>query len=242
MRAKITYVYHNCFILETGGRTMIFDYPDEENRSGAAEDLVINALKGADAYVFFSHSHGDHCSADIMEYADEAGSINYVLSYDVPDMVPDFEVENSIVVEPEGEEYLIGDLSISALESTDLGVAFMIRAPEGLIYYGGDLAEWTWDGIRENELEQEQAYFEECIGEIKKFGPDITFTNLDMRLENYGGGPKLLEMVRPKVFVPMHGFGDAPAIAKAAGKLNARETEIFTYYKEGDSLEVDLRG
>lgn len=240
MRAKITYVYHNCFILEAAGRTLIFDYPAPEHRSEKAEDLVRGALKDADAYIFFSHSHADHCSAEILDMDGEAESAHYVLSYDVPDMIPELDVDDAVVVEPEGEEYQIGDLAVTGIESTDLGVAFLIRTPEMLVYYGGDLAEWTWDGIQEAALEQERAYFDECVRTVKAFGPDIAFSNLDLRLENLGGGPKLVREAAPKIFVPMHGFGKSLSVAEAAEKLEAPGTRVFIYHKEGDSLEVEL--
>lgn len=240
MNALITYVFHNCFILELGGRTLVFDFPSPEHRNSEARGVVQKALNGADAYVFFSHSHADHCSPEIIDLAAKAASVRYVLSYDVPDMFPELDVEGAVVVEPEGEEYQAGDLAVTALESTDLGVAFLIRAPEGLVYFGGDLAEWTWDNLADTAREHETAYFDECLEALKAFGPDIAFANLDLRLPNLGGGPKLLAHVAPKVFVPMHGFGMTGELAAAAGRLRAPGTAIFIYKNTGDAIEAEI--
>lgn len=241
MPARITYVYHNCFILEAGGRTLVFDYPAPEHRNDRAESVVREALEGADAYIFFSHSHPDHCSPEIIELAKAAAHAYYVLSFDVPDMVPELDIEGAAVVEPEGDEYQIGDLAVMGLESTDLGVAFLIRTPEALVYFGGDLAEWTWEGLSETALDRERAYFEECLGEISAFGPDIVFANLDVRLANLGGGPQIVRRVKPKVFAPMHGFGKTDLISTAARNMEApAETVVFVYRETGDTLEIDL--
>lgn len=240
MITRITYVFHNCFILKIGGRTLVFDFPSQEHRNREAADVVRQALDDADAYIFFSHSHADHCSPEIIGLAAKAASVRYVLSYDVPDMVPELDIEGAVVVEPEGEEYQAGDLAVTALESTDLGVAFLIRAPEGLVYFGGDLAEWTWDNLADTAREREAAYFEECLDELKAFGPDIAFANLDLRLPNLGGGPKLLAEVAPKVFVPMHGFGMTDKLADAARSLDAPGTTVFIYENTGDAIEAAI--
>jgi L-ascorbate metabolism protein UlaG (beta-lactamase superfamily) len=240
MKAAVTYVYHNCFVLELGGRTLVFDYPSAEHRNDEAEAVVRKALEGSDAYVFFSHSHPDHCSPEILGLAADAASVNYVLSYDVPDMVPELDLEDATTVEPEGEEYPVGDLTISGMESTDLGVAFLIRSREAFVYFGGDLAEWTWEGLKDIALDRERAYYEECIKDIAAFGPDIAFANLDVRLPNLGGGPQLVRDVGPKVFVPMHGFGKTDLLAGAAKKIEAPGTEIFIYRETGDRFEVEL--
>jgi len=240
MKATITYVYHNCFILRLGGKTLVFDFPGPGHRNAEAAGVVREAMQGAEAYVFFSHSHADHCSPEIVEMAAWAENVQYVLSFDVPDMIPELDLPGAVTVEPDGEEYLAGDLSVSGMESTDLGVAFMIRAPEALIYFGGDLAEWTWDGLAETALERERDYFDQCLENVAGFGPDIAFTNLDLRLPNQGGGPKLLERVAPRVFVPMHGFGKTAQMAEAAKKLHAPGTRIFTYERTGDELVVEL--
>lgn len=240
MLAKITYVYHNCFILNISGHVLVFDYPDKEHRNGRAESVVREALAGADAYIFFSHSHPDHCSPEILDLTREAANATYVLSFDVPDMIPELDLPGAVVIEPEGEEYLAGDLTVTGLESTDLGVAFLIRMPEVLVYFGGDLAEWTWENIQGPALDRERAYFEECLAEIAAFGPDIAFANLDLRLPGLAGGPKFVNTVRPKVYVPMHGFGDTEGLARAAAGIHAPETRVFIYRETGESMEINL--
>lgn len=239
MQVPITYVYHSCFCMKLGDSTLVFDYPGHTHRNAQSESVVAKALLGAAAYVFFSHSHHDHCSPEIIPLASKAASVRYVLSYDVPDMIPEFDIENAVVVEPE-EEYQVDDLKITCLDSNDLGVAFMIQAPGVRVYYGGDLAEWTWPNLDEKSKALVEQYFGECLDQIKAFGLDIAFSNVDKRLPNLGGAARFLDHVRPRFFVPMHAFGNTASIAEFANSLNAPDTELFVYENTGDQVVLEV--
>ncbi len=233
MQVQITYVYHSCFCMKLGERTLVFDYPGHAHRNAEAEAVVAKALENARAYVFFSHSHHDHCSLEIIALASKAASARYILSYDVPDMVPELDLEGAVVVEPD-QEYFVDDLKITCLDSNDLGVAFMIETPDVRVYYGGDLAEWTWPGLDEKSKALVEQYFGECLDQVKAFNPDIAFSNADKRLPNWGGAARFLEHVRPRFFVPMHAFGDTASIAGFARTLHVPDTKMFVYEKTGD--------
>ena len=239
MQVPITYVYHSCFCMKLGGNTLVFDYPAHAHRNPESEAIVAKALENARAYVFFSHSHHDHCSPEIISLAEKSASVRYILSYDVPEMIPEFDIKGAVVVEPD-EEYHVDDLKITCLDSNDLGVAFMIQAPGVCVYYGGDLAEWTWPNMDAQSKVFVEQYFKECLDQIKSFGPDIAFSNVDKRLPSLGGPARFIEHVRPRFFVPMHAFGNTASIAQFAGSLNAPDTQMFVYEKTGDQVVLEV--
>jgi len=53
-------------------------------------------------------------------------------------------------------------------------------------------------------------------------------------LPNWGGAARFLEHVRPRLFVPMHAFGDTASIAGFARTLHVPDTKMFVYEKTGD--------
>jgi len=57
---EVTCIYHNCFILVSEGKTLLFDYSDRKHRNDEAEEVVRSALQGADATLFVPmHLFGD---------------------------------------------------------------------------------------------------------------------------------------------------------------------------------------
>lgn len=240
--ANITYVHHNCFSLELGGIVLLFDYPGSDHRPSGAEGLVRQQLDGADVTIFFSHSHPDHCSPDIVALAEAARSVRYVFSFDVPELIPELELEGAVIIDPDEEPVRVGDLTVSGLESSDLGVAFLIETPEARVSFGGDLAEWAWPTLDERAREAEVQYFEHCLEQIAAFEPDIVFANADPRLpETRGGIYKLVDIVRPPVLVPMHLFGETITLADLDDQLARQGATVFSYRQMGEGLRVRSR-
>ncbi|BBD06750.1 MBL fold metallo-hydrolase [Desulfovibrio ferrophilus] len=247
MDLTVTYVYHNCFCVTLDNRALVFDFPDQEHRNAEAADVVSKTLTGREASIFFSHSHADHCSAEIIDIASRsAASTTYFLSYDVPDMIPELDLPGAIVVEPgddpaggvPGDIYSAGELTVSALESNDLGVAFFIRV-EGLrLYYGGDLAEWVWPEADETGNAHTRAFFGRSLDAVRAFEPDLAFTDCDLRLPNLAGFERFARTVRPKVLVPTHDFGNPTGVASAASGIDMPETRLMTYSRTGDNFNV----
>ncbi|MBU1002228.1 MAG: MBL fold metallo-hydrolase [Proteobacteria bacterium] len=248
MKPILTYIYHNCFCITLGKRVLVFDFPDREHRNAEAADAVRKVLAGREAFIFFSHSHADHCSAEIIDLASAATRTTYVLSYDVPDMVPELDLPGAVVVEPgddpdggiPGPIYEAGPLKVSALESNDLGVAFFIRLEDLCIYYGGDLAEWLWPEADEAGAAHARTFFGRSLEAVRAFGPDLAFTDCDLRLPNLAGFERFARTVRPKVLVPSHDFGNPAGVAAAASAIQIPGTHIVTFAKTGDAVSVPL--
>jgi len=239
MQAKITYVYHSCFLVELNGRTLLFDYPAEVHLSRQARDLVQERISGADLYVFYSHSHEDHFEPKARHILDSARAVKFIVSDDVPDLYPGSVPRDALVVEPD-EEYELGDMRIKTLMSNDLGVAFIIRLPGAGIYYGGDLADWAWETLDEKALAFTENFFREALERVKAESVDIAFSNVDKRLANLAGGPRFVREVKPRLFVPMHTFGNVHWLDDLVVQAGDAGSTIFIYKKTGDEMVFDL--
>lgn len=239
MRLAVTYVHHDCFVLRLGGRTLLFDWPDPAHRPPEAAPLVRAALAGADAWIFFSHSHPDHCCADVRDLARDAARVRYVLSFDVPDMVPELDLEGAFIVEPEAALDADG-VRVAGLEANDLGVAFLVESEGVRIYFSGDLALWDWPGLDPAARRFTGDYFAGSLERAAAFAPHLALVNADPRLASWSGACAALEALRPKLFVPMHAFGDTGRVAEFAAGCPAPGVDIFAYARPGDTRELAL--
>ena len=132
---KITYIYHNCFMVETNRCYYLFDY---EKGSLPEMDVTKPIL------VLSSHEHHDHYNPEIFSILAACGMKNIyaVLSEDIE---PPADVE-VLQVSPGKEYHLLCGQKLTTLKSTDLGVAFLIEDNERMIYHAGDLNDWVWEG------------------------------------------------------------------------------------------------
>lgn len=257
MTARITYIFHNCFVLELGGKTFLFDYPDADHRNDLAEHLVLEKVEGADLTVFISHSHDDHFTPEVIEMGRKASSVRYLVSYDVADLHPEFtpkeeggkldvtvlEPQDEDVVEEKGRSHdalLVDDMSITVYESTDLGIGALIVTPHGSIYYGGDVAGWDWENLDNRTRAFSRAAYQSVLQDLSGRHIDIAFSNTDKRLANWSGALDFVNQVRPHAFVPMHVFGKTEWVWEFAGEIGDCQSKIFLYAGSGDAMEVSI--
>ncbi len=130
---NITYVHHDCFNVEIDGLTLLFDFPDAAYRTVEAEEVVRRQLAGTDAVVFFSHSHADHCGSDVFRFVDRCARVRWVQSWDVPDVVDALDVPEAVVIDPDEPSVQLEGLRVGGIESTDLGVGFLLEISSGSI-------------------------------------------------------------------------------------------------------------
>ena len=71
-QAKIYYIYHSGFAIETETHFLVFDYYKEPSPS--KENLLFPSLlskeniKSKKVFIFCSHSHGDHFNPEILHW------------------------------------------------------------------------------------------------------------------------------------------------------------------------------
>lgn len=205
MNAKIWYLYHSSFAIKTPRHFFIFDYYLDTPHGGGLSEGVINPeeIRDQDVVVFASHSHPDHYSPKIFGWRKKIGKIRYVLADQIK------AGESAVKIHP-GETRDLGDLSVRALDSTDLGVAFLIKADGLCIFHAGDLNWWHWEGEPERDNENMARRYQEQISLLRGEIIDIAFLPVDSRLEGAYllGMNYFMKSVGARMAIPMHSFGN----------------------------------
>ena len=178
MKAKIWYLYHSGFAVQTEEHFLIFDYWKHGSKGKGLEDGVIDpkALKDYDVIVFVSHGHPDHYSREIIDWGRAIPKLRLVLSNDIRP------VPGALMIGP-GKTIKEHDFTVQTLKSNDEGVAFLVNIDGLCIYHAGDLNWWHWEGEPDDENEEMADSYKEQISLISDRGIDLAFVPVDPRLE-----------------------------------------------------------
>lgn len=190
---KITYIHHSSFAVELDKCILLFDY---------FQGNIPNFNKNKKLYVFSSHSHHDHFSKSIFELEKIHPNVTYILSDDISVT----KAENIKFIGA-NEKLVVDDLEIETLLSSDLGVAFIIKVEDKVIYHAGDLNWWHWEGENSPEENAEaEKMFKDSINKIKGKEIDLAFIPLDSRQgeQYYLGFDYFMRNTNTQVAVPMH--------------------------------------
>lgn len=235
MKAEIRYLYNSGFTLKTDRHFFIFDYYLDSPKGCGLEKGVIDPeeIKDLDVVVFVSHSHPDHYNPRIFSWRKTVGKIRYVLSDDIKTS------EDVIRVAP-GQEYDLGDLSVRTLDSTDIGVAFLIQADSLCIYHAGDLNDWYWNGEPDSDNRGMTRRYREQIDTLKGEAIDIAFVPADPRLEEHAlrGLDYFMRTVGAELAVPMH-FSENTAVfeeLKTDSRTKSYRGRIAFFTQRGDII------
>ena len=194
---KITYIHHSSFSVELDNSILLFDY-----FKGKLPDFD----KSKKLYVFSSHSHHDHFSNSIFKLEKIYKDVTYILSDDIKTSK-----SKNIKFIGANEKLLLDNMEIETLESSDLGVAFIIKIENKTIYHAGDLNWWHWEG--ENSPEENkfaENKFKDAIDKIKGRNIDLAFIPLDTRQgdQYYLGFDYFMRNTNTKLAFPMHFWDD----------------------------------
>jgi len=204
MNARIWYLYHSGFAVQTGEHFLIFDYWKQKPKGKGLESGVIDpaALAEHDVIVFVSHNHGDHYNRGILDWRRIIPKLRFVMSDDIPD------VPGALMV-GQGARLSQGDFKLETLDSNDEGVAFVIDIDGLCIYHAGDLNWWHWEGEPDDDNEGMANSYKSQIALLRNRRIDLAFVPVDPRLEKqYAWGiDHLMKTVDVSNVVPMH-FGD----------------------------------
>lgn len=233
---EITYVHHNCFVLADGGDAFLFDLPAESFLPVGAADVVMRNVAGKRLFMFTSHAHGDHFAPAPGKLISSSATVVAVYSDDIaPGRIREKFCGERHFIGP-GASGKIAGLDVATFRSNDEGVAFLIEKGGMKIYFGGDLAKWSWtqdcDPAERRELE---SVFEETVRKIEGTAISVAFSNADPRLANWTGAEEFIRRIAPGVFVPMHLFGNTGRLREFLAGLTVATGNIFTYSRPGDS-------
>lgn len=208
LKARITYLFHSGFAVETKDCFLVFDYyqPFLPKRRELAEGVISRELLLTKplTYVFASHSHPDHFDPVILQWAD-LNTVNYILSSDIrlKQALPRCQQLSPY------ETYADGVLNIQTYGSTDRGVSFLVRTGDLAIFHAGDLNWWQWAEDTPQEQATAVANFKAEVGKMVGQKIDIAFFPVDRRLKRYfsSGAEYFASQLQPKLLIPMH-FGN----------------------------------
>lgn len=228
---KITYIHHSCFSVELDKSILLFDY--------FKGDLP-KFDKNKKLYVFSSHQHYDHFSSVIFNLEKEYENVKYILSNDISCR----KSENTVFVGV-NKDIEVDELRIRTLESTDLGVAFLINVEGKNIYHAGDLNWWHWEG--ENTDAQNKDAGDRFKHEMKKLKGkkvDVAFLPLDSRQgkQFYLGFNEFMNMTNTKYAFPMHFWRTYRIIdqLKEMDIASSYKDRVVSINKENEVFEIEL--
>ncbi len=210
---KAWYLDHSAVAVKTKNHLLLFDLFGEalcpkEGQGLAQGYLDPKEISNEDVLVFVSHEHHDHFDQKIFEWKNILPKVRYILLEEMEELYAD-----GIFVHPHMEKKL-DDCKITTLDSTDIGVAYLVEIDGRLIYHSGDLNWWYWEGEEESfNQDQEQRYKREMEYLSKALGDrqiDLAFVPVDPRQEQnrMKGLNCFLRNVSVNKVVPIHLWGD----------------------------------
>ena len=230
MPIKIDYLGHSGFFVENENSMLMFDYYYGDL------SFLEEKLEEKPLFVFSSHAHGDHFNPEIFTIVNKHKKTSYHLSFDIKGKPT---VPNNLNIQylDVDRTYEIEDLGIvKTLQSTDEGVAFLIKTSDETLFYAGDLHWWDWPGEDPDWLTEQETVFKREIGKIKNESIDIAFAVLDSRLEdNYAKGmTHILSELHPRYVLPMHFWDDRSVVErfKERSEKKGLDTIILDTTKE----------
>lgn len=238
LQLRITHYYHSGFSVEADDLLFVFDYwrGEKQELHGRLQIMPEQLSKYRHVYVFISHEHIDHLDPVVFTWKDSA-SVTYIVSSDMPvgtrgkRMAPG----DTLELEPQ--------VSVTAFDSTDLGVSFLLNIQGKKIFHAGDLNFWHWrDESSLKEIEEAEMEFIRAVKPISKESVDIAFFPVDPRQGTMfeAGANYFILQVKPRLLIPMHYFHKTEIILEYARTASSRTTEVLAMPGIGDSILVQF--
>ena len=234
----VTHYYHSGFSVACEDTMLIFDYWLGEGEELAEQYRVTpETLRSyKQIYVFISHDHPDHMDPVVFTWKDVPG-IQYIVSSDMPVGTRGRRMAPGDVIR------FSDDVEVSAFDSTDLGVSFLVDFKGLQVFHAGDLNFWHWrDESTMKEIEEADAEFRKAIAPICGRPVDLAFFPLDPRQGSMfeAGANFFILSVKPRILIPMHYFHRAEVAMEYARTASCRSTEVIALPGYGDLLAVEL--
>ena len=233
----ITHYYHSGFSVASEHTLAVFDYwRGERGELTPDKQLTPEKLKEYDnVFVFISHEHIDHLDPVVFTWSEEA-NVSYIVSSDMP-------------VGTRGKRMAPGDtlklsdeLTVTAFDSTDLGVSFLADFCGIRFFHAGDLNFWHWrEESTMQEIEEADAEFRKAVQPISKEKIDVAFFPVDPRQGTMyeAGANYFILAVKPRILIPMHYFHRADTAVDYARTASCRTTEVIALPGYGDCLRIE---
>lgn len=231
IRLKITFIDHSGFFLECEDCCLLFDYYRGNLPEPKEKPLII----------FSSHSHPDHYNPEIFSYGRRWQHTRYVLSDEIP--VPESAAGEEIyLLGPQSQLTLVPDIKIETLQSTDIGIAYLVTHGGKTIFHAGDLHLWLWNECTEEENVDMTTFFHTCTAPLKGREIDYAFLPVDPRqgAHYWKGFDYFMRLCTIKYAFPMHFWGKFEYLDKLKRRPEAAAyTErIIRLTQKGEHYEL----
>ena len=221
----VTYIAHSAFLVEWDKFYTLFDYVYEEEYTGELPELD----PAKPLLVFASHRHEDHFDAKVCRLRDKYPLTQFFFSRDVNlserrrgwlnisdedyARITLLRSDEVYMTEVAGEE-----LVIRTIKSTDIGLAFLVRAEGKVIYHAGDCNWWHWTSEGKAYCDHMELMYKKAVEKIGQSVRnealdsgcaeriDVAMVPLDPRLQGGFdlGVTQLLKVVDVGCVFPMH--------------------------------------
>lgn len=232
----ITHYYHSGFSIENEHTMLIFDYWRGEHEELPPErQITTEKLKQFDhVFVFISHEHVDHLDPIVFTW-NHTGNISYIVSSDMPVGT------RGKRMAPGDTLKLSEDITVTAFDSTDLGISFLVDFCGIRLFHAGDLNYWHWrEESTMAEIEEADSEFRKAVQPLTREKIDIAFFPVDPRqgVMFEAGANYFILSVKPRILIPMHYFHRTDTALEYARTASCRTTEVITMPGYGDMLYV----
>lgn len=257
---KITYIWHDCFVVETDGATLVFDYwLDVDGEARSVPGFIESVSHGKPLYVFVSHGHKDHFSTSVFGWASLVPDIHYVVSRDVMRRIRHIVSPTSVYSGPKvplsgvtclgpGEVWGDGRIEVRAFPSTDTGNSYWVRTGGRTLFHAGDLNAWVWrDESDVREIAKALGDYRACLRDIRDSvgdaAMDYCFFPVDSRIGTgyWEGAAIFVRSFEVRNFFPMHfALGDATERERRRG--DAFRFDLYADSDRGRYVPLALPG
>jgi L-ascorbate metabolism protein UlaG (beta-lactamase superfamily) len=234
--ARLTWLGHSTVLIDVDGARILTD-PLLRNRVAHLRRVApvdTHALRGVDT-ILLSHVHYDHLDLPSLERLGR--SLPLVVPRGAGAMLRKRRFEHVVEVEP-GEEIRIGDLSVRATHAehdADRGplrtkapsLGFVVAGSTRTVYFAGDTD--LFDGMRD------LGGLDVALLPVWGWGPSLGPGHLDPR-----GAAEALELLRPRIAVPIH-WGTYYPLHAGRGPFLEEPPEAFRAAAAELAPEVDVR-
>ncbi len=232
-KVRVTFISHSGFLVETEKSYLLFDYwkgdiPQLDSRKTL--------------YVFASHFHHDHYTKDIFKLEKLCRKAFYIMSDDIRTCSSYWkQVSNFRFVNP-GDVKQVENCHITAYDSTDEGVAFLVEIDGCVFFHAGDLHWWDWPGEPEEENEMMKKRYCAEIDRLKGKKIDISFVVVDPRQEESGGlgMDYFVENIDSEYVFPMHFWEDYTYVRDYFNKSRHlfKRSQFMYISKPGQTFDI----
>lgn len=216
MNCSITYIWHDCFVVELNDCILIFDYWADPD--GRIFDFI---TPDKPVYIFVSHHHKDHFNKKIFSWTSLLkNKISYIISNDTARFIkhlltPSTTYKGKLRIDPErvkimseGDKFNDELITVNAYGSTDIGCSYLISHSSKLIFHAGDLNAWILEEKTPSEKAQEISNFKRILSHIAETSEtiDLAMFPIDSRIGNdYAMGADIfLNRFDIRHLIPMH--------------------------------------